>query len=88
MDEFASPKDKYNTYKVWGGPPFASDVAGVQTFLFAVPEVQTASIKTYGIINECVKFKFKGTEQMFKDFLSVLTSRKEYRVVKTKKCLF
>ena len=88
MDEFANPKDRYNTYKVWGAPPFASDVARVQTFLFAVPEVQTASIKTYGIIDECIKFKFKGTEQMFKDFLSVLTSRKEYKVIKTKKCLF
>ena len=88
MDEFTNPKDKYNTYKVWGAPPDSSDVAGVQAFLFAVAEVQTASIKTYGLINECVKFKFKGTEQMFKDFLSVLTSRKEYRVVKTKKCLF
>ena len=88
MDEFTSPKNRYNTYKVWGAPPCSCDVAGVQAFLFAVPEVQTASIKTYGYINECIKFKFKGTEQMFKDFLSVLTSMQEYRVVKTKKCLF
>lgn len=88
MNEFVGLKDKYNTYKVWGAPPLLSDVAGVQAFLFAVPEVETASIKTYGCINECIKFKFKGTEQMFKDFLSVLTSKKEYRVIKTKKCLF
>ena len=88
MDEFTSPKDKYNAYKVWGAPPCSRDVTKVQVFLFSVPEVQTTSIKIYGCFNERIKFKFKGTEQMFKDFLSVLTSRKEYRVIKTKKCLF
>ena len=88
MDEFASPKDRYNTYKVWGKPLYLCDIAGIQAFFFSVPEVQTASIKTYGYINECIKFKFKGTEQMFKDFLSILTSRKKYKVIKTKKSLF
>lgn len=88
MDEFANPKDKYNTYKVWGELFYSSDVAGVEGFLFAVPEVETASVKTYGYMDECIKFKFRGTELMFRDFLSVLTSKKRYKVLKTKKCLF
>ena len=88
MDEFASPKDKYNTYKVWGEPFCSGDVAGVQSFLFSVPEVETASVKTYRYMDNCIKFKFRGTELMFKDFLSVLTSKKRYKVLKTKKCLF
>lgn len=84
MDDFA----KCNIYKVWGEPHYFKSIPKIQAMLYNVDEVIPNSIKTYDISNRNIKFKFRGTEQQFKTFLSVLIEETEFKVYKTKKCWF
>ena len=87
-NEFLELGPKQYTYKIIGSTCTSRELRYAIGALNTVEGVIPTSIKTFGIIGNDCKFKFKGTEKALKNLLSELSTELDFNVRKVKKVLF
>ena len=87
-NEFLELGPKQYTYKIIGNACTSRELRYAIGALNTVEGVIPTSIKTFGIMGNDCKFKFKGTEKALKNLLSELSTELDFKVRKVKKVLF
>ena len=87
-NEFLELGPKQYTYKIIGNACNSRELRYAIGALNMVEGVIPTSIKTFGIMGNDCKFKFKGTEKALKNLLSELSTELDFKVRKVKKVLF
>ena len=88
INEFLESGPKQYTYKIVGSACTSREMRYIIGALNLVEGVIPTSIKTFGIVGDDCKFKFKGTEKALRNLLSELSTELDFKVKIVRKVLF
>lgn len=87
-NEFLELGPKQYTYKIVGSACTSRELRCIIGALNLVEGVVPTSIKTFGIMSNDCKFKFKGTEEALKLLISELSTKLDFKVRKVRRVWF